>query len=222
MQLGLALALWLGLPLWTREHAKPPTESDSAVGPVCLKPVTPVATWLAPVAFLLYVAAEAGTGLWSASVLVNVRGLNAATAAGWVSLFFGSITAGRFGVGLVANRLGNRRLIRIGILAAIAGASMFALSGLPNSLSLAGLVLMGLGCAPIYPSMMHETARRFPPSLVAKVIGRQVGLSYLGSAGIPAACGLLAAYAGLSVVMPVLVLILLGLLVVTEQLNRLT
>jgi fucose permease len=222
MQLGLALALWLGLPLWTREHAKPPTESVQGDAPGCVKPVTPLATWLAPVAFLLYVAAEAGTGLWSASVLVNVRGMDAATAAGWVSLFFGSITAGRFGVGLVANRLGNRRLIRFGTLAAIAGASLFAVPGLPTWLSLTGLVLMGLGCAPIYPSMMHETAHRFPPNLVATVIGRQVGLSYVGSAGIPAACGLLAAYAGLSAVMPVLVLILLGLLVVTEQLNHLT
>jgi fucose permease len=222
MQLGLALALWLGLPLWKCERAKPTTESVDGDAPAHLTSVTPLATWLAPVAFLLYVAAEAGTGLCSASVLVNVRGLDAATAAGWVSLFFGAITAGRFGIGLVANRLGNRRLIRIGILAAIAGASMFASPGLPATLSLAGLVLMGLGCAPIYPSMMHETARRFPPSLVTKVIGRQVGLSYVGSAGIPAACGLLAAYAGLSVVMPVLVLILLGLLVVTEQLNRLT
>jgi len=81
---------------------------------------------------------------------------------------------------------------------------------------------MGLGCAPIYPSMMHETARRFPANLTAKVIGRQVGLSYLGSAGVPAACGLLAAYAGLPMVMPALILVLLGLLLVTERLNRLT
>jgi len=82
--------------------------------------------------------------------------------------------------------------------------------------------LMGLGCAPIYPSMMHETAQRFPAELTAKVIGRQVGLSYVGSAGVPAACGLLAAYAGLPMVMPALILVLLALLWVTERLNQLT
>jgi len=222
LQLGLVLALWLALPLWKRENATPPAESATPRAPAQHKPRSLLATWLAPSAFLLYVAAETGTGLWSASILVNARGLSAATAGLWVAFFFGAITTGRFFVGLVANRLGNRRLIRLGILAAIAGASLFAVPSLPAPLSLFGLVLMGLGCAPIYPSMMHETARRFTADLTTTVIGRQVGLSYVGGAGVPAACGLLATYAGLSAVMPALVLVLLGLLVVTERLNRLT
>ena len=222
LQLSLALVLLLSLSLWRRENVKPPPEVADKAFAARLKPVSTTATWLAPLAFLLYVAAEAGTGLWAASILVNSRSTPAATAALWVSFFFGAITVGRFGVGLVANRLGNRRLIRLGILVAILGAVVFAVPALPAPLSLAGLVLMGLGCAPIYPSMMHETARRFPPELSAKVIGRQVGLSYVGGAGVPAACGLLAAYAGLALVMPALVVVLLGLLLVTERLNRLT
>jgi fucose permease len=173
-------------------------------------------------AFLLYVAAEMGTGLWAASILVNERQVNAATAALWVSFYFGSITAGRFGIGLVANRLGNRRLIRLGIFVALIGACVFAIPNLPAALSLLGLMLMGLGCAPVYPSMMHETARRFPADQVTRVIGRQVGFSYIGGAGVPAACGLLAAYAGLVSVMPVVVLLLLVLWATTEKLNQLT
>ncbi|MBB1075959.1 MFS transporter [Rhodoferax sp. 4810] len=222
LQLSLALVLLLSLSLWKRENAKPPAEVHSDAQQARIKAVSILATWLAPLGFLLYVAAEAGTGLWAASILVNSRGTSAATAGLWVALFFGSITAGRFGVGLVANRLGNRRLIRLGILIATAGAVVFAIPALPAPLSLLGLVVMGLGCAPIYPSMMHETARRFPPKLAAIVIGRQVGLSYVGGAGVPAACGLLAAYAGLPMVMPALVGVLLGLLLVTERLNRLT
>jgi len=222
LQLSLALVLLLSLSLWKRENAKPPAEVHSDAQQARIKPVSTLATWLAPLGFLLYVAAEAGTGLWAASILVSSRGTSAATAGWWVALFFGSITAGRFGVGLVANRLGNRRLIRLGILIATAGAVVFAIPALPAPLSLLGLVVMGLGCAPIYPSMMHETARRFPPKLAAIVIGRQVGLSYVGGAGVPAACGLLAAYAGLPMVMPALVGVLLGLLLVTERLNRLT
>ena len=222
LQLALAVLLLLSLSLWGRENAKPPAEVHSAAQQARLKPVSITATWLAPLGFLLYVAAEAGTGLWAASILVNSRGTSAATAGWWVAMFFGAITAGRFGVGLVANRLGNRRLIRLGILIAVAGGGVFAIPALPAPLSLLGLVVMGLGCAPIYPSMMHETARRFPAHLSAKVIGRQVGLSYVGSAGVPAACGLLAAYAGLPMVMPALVLVLLALLLVTERLNRLT
>ncbi len=222
LQLSLAVVLLLSLSLWHRENAKPPAASQSDAQQASIKPISTRATWLAPLAFLLYVAFEAGTGLWAASILVNNRGIGAATAGLWVSFFFGAITAGRFAIGLVANRLGNRRLIRLGILTATAGAVVFAVPGLPAALSLPGLIVMGLGCAPIYPSMMHETARRFPSSLTAKVIGRQVGLSYVGSATVPAACGLLAAYAGLSMVMPALILLLLVLLAVTERLNRLT
>jgi len=222
LQLTLALVLLLSLSLWNRENAKPPAEVQSEAQQARIKPVSLLATWLAPLAFLLYVAAEAGTGLWAASILVNSRGTSAATAGLWVAAFFGAITGGRFGVGLVANRLGNRRLIRLGILTALGGAVVFALPALPAPVSLLGLVVMGLGCAPIYPSMMHETARRFPPELSAIVIGRQVGLSYVGGAGVPAACGLLAAYAGLGWVMPALVGVLLSLLLVTERLNRLT
>lgn len=222
LQLSLAVVLLFSLSLWKRENAKPPAEVHSAAQQARQKPVSITATWLAPLGFLLYVAAEAGTGLWAASILVNSRGTNAATAGWWVAMFFGAITAGRFGVGLVANRLGNRRLIRLGVLIAVAGGGVFAIPDLPAPLSLLGLVVMGLGCAPIYPSMMHETARRFPPELAAKVIGRQVGLSYVGGAGVPAACGLLAAYAGLPMVMPALVVVLLALLLVTDRLNRLT
>ena len=222
LQLALAVVLLLSLSLWNRENAKPPAARHSDAQQARLKPVSTLATWLAPLAFLLYVAIEAGTGLWAASILVNNRGTSAATAGWWVSFFFGAITVGRFGIGLVANRLGNRRLIRLGVLTATAGAVVFAIPWMPAALSLAGLIVMGLGCAPIYPSMMHETARRFPSNLTAKVIGRQVGLSYVGSATVPAACGLLATYAGLSTVMPALVLLLLALLAVTEHLNRLT
>ncbi|MBV5333712.1 MFS transporter, partial [bacterium] len=154
LQLLMAVVLWLTLPLWKLENATPPTDTQ-AEGSARHKPLAPQALWLAPLAFLLYVAAEMGVGLWAASILVNERYTSAATAGLWVSFYFGSITVGRFGVGLVAKRMGNRHLIRLGILAAMAGATTFAVPGLPAPVSQLGLVLMGLGCAPIYPSMMH-------------------------------------------------------------------
>jgi len=222
LQLTLAVLLLASLSLWTRENAKPQAQTNSEAQQALIKPVSTLATWLAPLAFLLYVSAEMGTGLWAASILVGERGVAAATAGLWVSLYYAAITAGRFGIGLVANRLGNRRLIRLGLLIATVGAVAFALPGLPASLALGGLMLMGLGCAPIYPSMMHETARRFPADISASVISRQVGFSYIGGAVVPAACGVLAGTAGLSAVMPALVLILLILLATTERLNQLS
>ncbi|APW42281.1 MFS transporter [Rhodoferax saidenbachensis] len=222
IQLGLAVVLWLTLSLWSKEHSKPPVEEGAHDTPHHVKPVRPVALWLAPLTFLFYVAAEMGTGLWAASILVGTRGLTTTEAGLWVSLYFGSITAGRFGVGLVANRLGNRKLVRLGIGLATVGAAVFALPGVPAALSMAGLVLMGLGCAPVFPSLMHETARRFPDRIASMVIGRQMGFAYAGGSVIPAIFGLLATWAGLNAVMPVVVVLLLALLALTAALDRMT
>ena len=163
-----------------------------------------------------------GTGLWAASILVTDRGLTQAHAGIWVSVYFGSITAGRFAVGLIANRLGNRRLVRLGISVAAVGALVFALPGVFGSAASFGLVLMGLGCAPVFPSLMHETARRFPEDVARTVIGRQMTFAYAGGSVIPAAFGLLATWAGLGAVMPVVVVILLALLALSAVLDSIS
>ena len=222
MQLGLTLVLFATMSLWSRETAHAPADADPPDQPSAHLTPPPLAMWLAPLCFLFYVSAEMGTGLWAASILVTDRGLSAGDASVWVSLYFGAITVGRFAVGLVANRIGNRRLVRAGIAVAMAGALLFALPSAFGDLSPVGLVLMGLGCAPIFPSLMHETARRFPPEVVRQLIGRQMTCAYAGSSVVPAAFGLMAAWAGLQTVMPVVVALLLILLLVTSRLDRLT
>jgi fucose permease len=222
IQLSLALLLFLALPLWRQSNSKATEEEPEGNALARFKPVNPWAVWLAPLTFFLYVASEMGTALWAASILITSRQLDALTAGVWVSLFFGSITAGRFGIGLVANRLGNRRLVRVGILTATAGAALFAIPVLPAPLSLMGLMLMGFGCAPIYPSLMHETAQRFPPLTAQRVIGRQLMFSYAGGSVMPAAFGVLATFAGLVWVMPVVVVLLIMLLFITKYLDGLT
>lgn len=221
-QLTLAALLWATLSLWRRERCHPTDAAAADEPPVVFKPVARSALWLAPLCFLFYVAAEMGTGLWAASILVNNRGIGLAQAGFWVSVYFGSITLGRFGVGLVSDRLGNRRLVHLGVTLALAGATLFALPGLPALLSLAGLVLMGLGCAPVFPSLMHEAARRFPADVARTVIGRQMMAAYAGGSVIPAAFGLLATWVGLGAVMPMVVLLLIALLWATRALDQLT
>ncbi len=220
LQLALAVVLFLTLSLWSRENATPPAtgHADSHV----FKPVQTLATWLAPATFLLYVAAEMGTGLWAASILATDRGMPLPQAGVWVAVYFGAITAGRFAVGLVANKLGNRKLVQLGVCTAMMGAALFAAHGWVGDASLAGLVLMGLGCAPIFPSLMHEAAKRFPEDVAAKVISRQMIAAYAGFSVIPGAFGLLATWLGLGVIMPVVVVLLMGLLAVTTWLDRLT
>jgi fucose permease len=224
MQLALAVVLFLTLSLWSREQVLAPTaeENSASAESASFKPVQTLATWLAPCTFLLYVAAEMGTGLWAASILVTGRGMPLAQAVVWVSVYFGAITVGRFGVGFIANKLGNRKLVQIGIGVATLGATLFAAYGWVGDASLAGLVLMGLGCAPVFPSLMHETARRFPDDIASKVIGRQMMFAYAGGSVIPAVFGLIAAWAGLAAVMPVVAALLVALLFITTWLDSLT
>ena len=221
VQLGLVLLFVLVLPLWQRQQAQ--SAESAAVSPTTPKgPAPTLAMWLAPALYLAYAAVEISTGLWAGSLLVDGRGLDAKTAALWVSCFFGAIMLGRFATGLLTLRLGNRQLVRLGIAVASLGAALFASNALPAPLSLAGLVLLGLGCAPIYPCLMHETARRFEPVTAAKVISRQVGFAYVGAAIVPATLGYLATAAGLGAIMPAVLAALLLLLLMSEALNRIT
>ncbi len=148
--------------------------------------------WLSALLFAVYVAGEMTVGVWAASVMVVERGLAPGTAALGTAIYFGAITTGRIAVGFLVNRLGNRRMVSLGVSLALVGAVLFA-AGIPGPALLCALGLLGLGLAPIYPGLMHEVPRRFAPDAVQTVIGRQSGAAYLGAAVVPAAAGALAA-----------------------------
>lgn len=222
MQLVLAVLFVSTLSMWAREPEHPADVQTGGVSPSPKRVPPTWAPWLAPSLYLVYATIEVGTGLWAASILVDGRGMAPADAGIWVAGFFGAIMAGRFAIGLVAVRLGNRALVRAGILTALVGASLVAIRGVPNGVALVGLVLLGLGCAPIYPSLMHEATRRFDADTARRVIGRQVAFAYVGCALGPAALGLLGAHLGLWAIMPAVCLGLLVLLWMTSQLDRVT
>ena len=222
IQLALTVLFLLTLGLWKREHAAPARDADPDAGRAPRKPALAWTPWLAPALYLVYATIEVGTGLWAASILVEHRQMGLPAAGVWVSCFFGAIMLGRFAVGLVAVRWGNRKLVRVGLVTALAGAVLFSLDGVPGPLSLAGLILMGLGCAPVYPSLMHETTQRFDAETARKVIGRQVAFACLGASLGPAGLGLLGAAFGLAVIMPAVFLALVFLLVLNWCLNRVT
>ena len=222
VQLALAALFLLSLGLWRREHARPPREADIGGNRAARKPPVAWASWLAPCLYLVYASIEVGTGLWAATILVDHRGLEPSIAGMWVSCFFGAIMVGRFAVGVIAVRLGNRRLVRLGLLFATVGATLFSLDALPHLLSLAGLILLGLGCAPVYPSLMHETTRRFDTDMARIVVSRQVGFAYIGASLGPACLGLLGAALGLGTIMPAVMLSLVLLYLLCGWLDRVT
>ena len=224
LQLILATAFLFSLRGWARApHAPAPSEDT---GGQTHRATPRRAQWLAPFLFFLYTAIEIGTALWAATILIEQRHLSTATASVWVAGFFGAIMTGRFATGLVSARWGNRRLVQHGLLLALAGAVLVSVGAyvpaLPAGLALAGLILLGLGCAPIYPALMHEAAQRFDAATAQRVIGWQVGSGYIGCMVVPVALGLVGAHAGVGLIMPLIALLVVALRVCSRCLDRMT
>lgn len=227
LQLVLTAALVVSLPLWTRVHpvqavsASPPTD-DSArpAGRVPLSRalrIPGVPSIL--IAFFAYCALESTSILWAVTYLVSERGTSPATAAAFGSLFLLGITAGRFLAGFFADRVGDRALIRGGFIAIGAGVVLLALP--VGWLSLGGLVLAGLGAAPVYPAIIHSTPANFGAESSQAIIGIQMAAAYTGSTLAPPLLGVVAEWSGMWVLPPYLGLLAVLGLVMSERLNRL-
>jgi len=168
--------------------------------------------------FLFYCGIETTTGLWGSSYLVNVKHMDPADAARWISLYYAGITLGRFVVGFITMKLSNRDLIRWGQVIILTGIALLLLP-LPLQVSNSGFVLIGLGCAPIFPSMIHETPNRFGRSNSQKVIGLQMAFAYIGSAGLPPLTGFIAARMTIKIFPYFLAAFALIMLISTELIN---
>lgn len=148
--------------------------------------------------FLCYCAAESTAMLWSSSYLVETRGISKEVAAAFGSLFFIGITAGRFVSGLVSEKLGDIKMIRIGTVIIAAGILCVALPVKTSLPALAGLIIIGLGCAPVYPSIIHATPANFGAHNSQAIIGIQMASAYVGSTFMPPLFGLIANYINIS------------------------
>ena len=201
IQFVLVLVLFVTLPLWKRDadQEKNALKADHEVEPHSLSTQTDKkfsflsikGVPLALLSFLFYCGVESTMGLWGSSFLMSIKGLSAATAAQWVSLYYGGITAGRLITGFVTMRVSNPVLIRIGQLMTLAGALLIVLP-LPAFFSLIGFILVGLGCAPIFPCMLHETPVRFGKEHSQTIMGLQMALAYTGSSLLPPLLGWIA------------------------------
>ncbi|MDF2588549.1 MAG: major facilitator superfamily 1 [Anaerocolumna sp.] len=143
------------------------------------------------IAFFCYCAIEATTGLWGSSFMVTQRGISAETAARWTSLFYFGITFGRFLSGFVTMKLNHKQMIRLGEIIILLGVIALLLP-FGNLVLCAGFILIGLGCAPIYPSLLHETPVNFGAEYSQSIMGIQMSCAYIGSTFMPPFFGLLA------------------------------
>lgn len=161
--------------------------------------------------FLCYCAAENTTMLWASSYLVQAKNVSHELAAAFGSLFFIGITAGRFAAGLVSERVGDRNMIRIGTAVIVCGVLMILLPLSGTLPALAGLVVIGLGCAPVYPSIIHSTPINFGAKNSQAIIGIQMASAYTGSTFMPPLFGLIANHINIEL-FPVYILALFALM----------
>lgn len=130
-------------------------------------------------------------GLWGSSFAVIAHGVQTDTAARWASLFYFGITFGRFLSGFVTLKLNNRQMVLLGEALIAAGMVMIMLPFGKIS-SLVGFILAGIGCAPIFPSLLHETPANFGAKYSQSVMGLQMASAYIGTTFIPPLFGALA------------------------------
>lgn len=171
-------------------------------------------------AFFLYCALEGTTGLWASSFLVLRHNIAAESAASMASLFYIGITAGRFLSGFISDKFGDRRMVSIGIVCVLFGTVLLFV---PVEFSaVAGLVFIGLGCAPVYPGLLHQTPVRFGAENAQAVMGMQMTCAYVGSMTMPAFFGKLSDLLGMQIY-PVILMAFAALLAFAVwNANRLT
>lgn len=192
LQMGITVILLVTLPIWkvNRKANEQKAEQAAVIGIRGALKIKGVPQLL--LGFFSYCSLESTLLLWSSSYLVGAKGVTAQKAAAFASLFCIGITAGRFLSGLVTEKLGDYNLIRIGTGILLLGCIAMILPLKTDAAALGGLVVMGLGCAPVYPSIIHATPDNFGAQNSQAIIGIQMASAYVGSTFMPPVFGLIA------------------------------
>lgn len=219
LQIALTAVLIFSLPLWKKQTGEEDGETGRtqplSLGQVILIPGAREVM----IAFFCYCALEQTAGLWASSYLVLRRGIDPETAAGFASLFFLGITVGRAISGFLTLKLSDTRMIRLGFWVILLGIALFFLP-FGQLCPLTGLILVGLGCAPIYPSIIHSTPAHFGPDRSQAMIGVQMASAYTGTCLMPPLFGLIANHVSIALFPVYLLAILLLMVFMHRQMLR--
>ena len=215
IQLGIGLLLLITLPVW-RVNNKTDIKQQKSVGLVDALKIKGVPFLLT--GFFAYCAAEATAMHWASTYFAEVKGIAADRAANFASLFYIGITCGRFISGFITDKLGDRKMIVSGTCILICGIAALLLPTASYSVAAAAFVVIGLGCAPIYPCIIHSTPDNFGAENSGAIIGIQMASAYVGSTFIPPLFGLLGNLTGFSI-MPVYLLVFVALMITMTELT---
>ena len=205
IQMFILFVCIISLPLWKTNGKEEEEDHSDSVG---IKEALKVpAVIFTLIAFYAYCAGETTCFLWTPSYFAGTKsGLSAETIASFGSLIFGGLMLGRLISGFISNKLGDRRLIRIGIFVELLGIIMVFLPVESYMVAAAGFVVIGTGMGPVYPAIQHMAPANFGKKYSAAVIGLQMAAAYVGSTFMPMIFGLLQQKIGIAI-MPTYLLI---------------
>ena len=218
LQIILTAALIFSLPKWKKQNTI--SGNDTVGRALSLKEILAIPGARAiMLCFFCYCAIEQTTMLWASSYLNLAKGIDAKTAASFAGMFCIGITIGRGINGFIAMRLKDRQMIRMGQAIILIGIIIMFLP-FGQTVSLIGFSLIGLGCAPVYPCVIHSTPEHFGADRSQAIIGVQMASAYIGTCLMPPLFGLIANHISIRL-LPLYLLILLILMVYMHELLEL-
>ena len=218
LQIVLTAVLFLTLPLWKEEKTN--TKNSVKTKPLSIKEIFAIpGAKEVMAAFFCYCALESTAGLWASSYLVMEHGVSKETAAGLATLFYTGITVGRGISGFVTYKLSDKNMIRLGQIIIAVGISLIIIP-LGEKTAMAGIVLVGFGCAPIYPCVIHSTPAHFGVDKSQAIVGVQMACAYIGSCFMPPLFGILANHISAGLLPFYLGAILVMMFAAMEKLNK--
>lgn len=222
IQFCLVFILIITLPLWKKIKKKDNSEESNNVlkeNKDKLKVYKLPGFYNVLIVLFCYCALEASIGLWGSSFLVFVHNIPATEAARWISLYYLGITAGRLLAGILTYKLNNRQMVVLGLITLVFGLLLILLPFGDVTLIL-GFITLGLGSAPIFPGLLHQTPENFGDENSQRVMGLQMASAYVGTTFMPPLFGLLAATLGYYIFLVYLPLLTFIMLIMLRKLYK--
>lgn len=218
LQVILTFILFMSIPIWKREENKDNDEKETK--PLSLISIIRLAgAKEVMLTFFCYCAIEQTAGLWASSYLIDRFAISVETSAGFASLFYIGITVGRAINGFLTIKFSDNTMIRSGMLVILFGIIMMVLP-INIIFSYIGLIVIGLGCAPIYPCVIHSTPSLFGKDKSQAIIGVQMASAYIGTCVMPPFFGFIASLTSLKFYPFYLLILLLIMYIMFELLLK--
>lgn len=218
IQVVLTILVFISLPKWKKAS---PNAEETVTAPVSkLELLKTKGVPFMLISFFCYCSLEATAGAWASSYLCEYRNFEEERAAFFASLFYLGITIGRIISGFVAEKLGNQRLIRTGLITLLAGIILVMIPTSSDIMTIAGLLVIGLGCAPIYPTLMNATPVYFGKEKSLSIVGMQLASAYIGVNLMPMLFGFLTDNLWNGLYPFYLIILAVLIVIMTEMLNK--